>query len=116
MVNQVIIPVLLLVVIYVALLALRRITHRFWPSFIHPLDGLLPALIILSALQINRQTVMPVLLWIVMLWLVIGLLLSWRTFQGRHPIPYGQFALLYWRVSDLFWIVIYGLSTAWLLI
>ncbi|WP_161000971.1 MULTISPECIES: DUF3397 family protein [Furfurilactobacillus] len=108
--NQLLIQILTLILLYIILSVLRMISKNNWPTWIHPLDVLLPVLIVMSAIVLSAVSVRPLFLWAVTLWLIIGVGVVWRTFRGRQLVRYRTFLLIYWRVSDLVWLVIYILA------
>nr|WP_284144519.1 DUF3397 family protein [Furfurilactobacillus milii] len=108
--NQLLIQILTLILLYIILSVLRMISKNNWPTWIHPLDVLLPVLIVMSAIVLSAVSVRPLFLWAVTLWLIIGVGVVWQTFRGRQLVRYRTFLLIYWRVSDLVWLVIYILA------
>ncbi|HAT55200.1 MAG TPA: hypothetical protein DCW31_08190 [Lactobacillus sp.] len=108
--NQLLVQILTLILLYIILLVLRMISKNNWPTWIHPLDVLLPLLIVFSAIALSAVSVRPLFLWAVIVWLIVGVGVVWRTFRGRQLVAYRTFLLIYWRFSDIVWLIIYVLA------
>ena len=108
--NGLLIELLTLVLLFMVALLLRRFLNNWWPAWLHPLDILLPVVLIVTAQRVGTISVRPIFLWLLVIWFVLGLVTSWRTFQGRKPVPYKNFILVFWRLSDLYWVGAYALA------
>ncbi|MGV0168837.1 DUF3397 family protein [Furfurilactobacillus sp. WILCCON 0119] len=107
MINEIIIQVACLILLAIIMFLLRRLTHKHWPAWIHPLDALLPVLLVLNVFLMGTLSVRPLFLWAVAGWFLIGIITAWRIFQGRKPVSYQKWAVVYWRSSDLYWLAMY---------
>ncbi|MCW3778011.1 DUF3397 domain-containing protein [Levilactobacillus namurensis] len=104
-------PVAPLVILIVGWLVIRGIKHRLrrhWPAQVVTWDLMTPLLIICSLLLIpaGAGRWLP---WLVMGWMVLGMGVAIVQAIRRHELLYPVFFKTFWRLTDVYWVVGFGL-------
>lgn len=99
--------VVILIAGWLVMTGIRRGFRKRWPPAIVTWDLMTPLLIICSILLIPSGSG-EVLPWLVIGWMLIGIGVALAQAIHNHELLYPQFLKTFWRLSDLYWVVGFG--------
>ncbi|NLR09336.1 MULTISPECIES: DUF3397 family protein [Lactobacillaceae] len=91
----------------------KGLLRRRWPAWLSTWDLMAPLFLLCALILIpaGAGTIMP---WLVIGWMVIGIVVTLMQVIRNHEILYPSFFKTFWRLTDLYWLL--GFVSCFLLV